>query len=120
MANPGAAQLGTAAASALLPGTVKAPLLPAPRSRELADDELRSLLANAAPEHLPLLVGLLSGLTPAALIALRVANVTLKRNLTIPGEPGRVLPIEGPLRDLTTLRATLPVTPSVLGAAVSR
>ena len=108
-ASPRTAQLGTAATAAALPATAQAPLLPAPRARELADDELRSLLANAAPENLPLLVCLLSGLTPTAFIALRVAHVdTQTRTLTIPGEPGHGLPMEGPLWDLTARRAALP------------
>jgi succinoglycan biosynthesis transport protein ExoP len=124
VANPGAAHLGAAATRALLSDTAQAPLLAAPQARELADDELRSLLANAAPENLPLLLCLLSGLSAAGLVALRVAHVdTSSWTLSVPGEPGQSLPIEGPLRDLTARCAGLPADtvlfPGPTGEALS-
>ncbi len=97
-----AMQLGGAAApTALLAGATQGSLLPAPQARELSHDELSRLLANAAPEHVALVACLLSGLSAAVLVGLRVAHVDADaRTLTVAGEPGRVLALEGPLRDL--------------------
>jgi uncharacterized protein involved in exopolysaccharide biosynthesis len=118
------AQLGVEAAAPALTSATQAPLLSAPRFRELNDDELRRLLSNAAPENLPLLVFLLSGLTSAALMALRVAHVdTEMHRLTVPGEPDYVLPLDGPLRKLTArctgLSGETVLFPSAIGKALT-
>jgi succinoglycan biosynthesis transport protein ExoP len=109
MPHPGTLQLGAAREALSLPAMAQVPLLPSPRVRELSDAELRRLLANAAPENLPLLVGLLSGLSAEALAALRVSHLDLDAHtLAMPGEPGRVLAIEEPLLGLLAGCAGLP------------
>jgi uncharacterized protein involved in exopolysaccharide biosynthesis len=68
--------------------------LAAPPARELSADEQRSLLAEAAPEQIPLLVCLLCGLTAGEAAALRVADVeTLSGRLTVGGDGTRVLDV---------------------------
>lgn len=109
VAHPDTAQLGAEPEPASLTANAQAPLLAAPQFRELSDDELRKLLANAAPDNLPLLVCLLSGLTSTSLTELRVAHVDVAGHLlTVPDEPDYVLPLEGPLRELTARCAGLP------------
>ncbi len=64
----------------------------------MSDEEVRSLLGNASAENLPLLVCMLCGLTDAELIALRVADLDLEaKTLSIPGEPRRLIALDGPL-----------------------
>lgn len=123
--HPGGAYLAATAAAPSLAATVQAPLLTAPRFRELTDDEVRGLLANAAPENLPLLVCLLSGLTATSLVALRVGHVDAQAGtLTIPTDPGYVLPLEGPLKDLTARCTGLPseavLFPSATGEPLTK
>ncbi|MBK9572668.1 MAG: tyrosine-type recombinase/integrase [Rhodoferax sp.] len=78
--------------------------LAAPPPRELDRHELRKLLISAAPENLPVLLCLLSGLTVVELLALRVSHVDERaQTLTVPGSPSRVLALEGPLQTLTRL-----------------
>jgi succinoglycan biosynthesis transport protein ExoP len=110
---------GTAALSPAEPATL---LSAPPLARELSDDEVRRLLANAAPEHLPLLVCLLCGLTAAEVTELRVADVELPtRSMTVPGQSSRRLTIEGPLLEAVSHGAGLPPdTPLVEGAAGKR
>ena len=68
--------------------------LAAPLSRELSDDEQRSILAEAAPEQVPLLVCLLCGLTAGEAAALRAADIDSQSgSLTVGGEGARVLEI---------------------------
>ncbi len=78
--------------------------LTAPPARELDSKALHKLLISAAPENLPVLVCLLSGLTVAELLALRVSHVDERaQTLTVPGSPSRVLALEGPLQTMTRL-----------------
>ncbi|MBK6296432.1 MAG: hypothetical protein IPF55_21100 [Rhodoferax sp.] len=71
----------------------------APPPRELDRHELSKLLLSAAPENLPVLISLLSGMTVAELLALRVSHVDERaQTLTVPGSPSRVLALEGPLQ----------------------
>jgi succinoglycan biosynthesis transport protein ExoP len=97
----GVLQLGAAGGASPLPFAAQTPLLSASRLRELADDEVRALLARAAAEHQPLLLCLLSGLSAAETVALRVAHVdTRAQALNIPGERGQPLPVEAHLLSL--------------------
>lgn len=99
-------QLDAAAAAEALSFAAPTPLLSPPRTRELTHEEVRSLLANAAAEHQPLLGCLLCGMTAAEVVAARVADVdTQAMTLTIPGERGQALPLEGPLLALLALLA---------------
>ncbi len=105
--NPTAIAAG--AAPMPLPGAATFSMLAAPPLRELDADETRQLLAHAAPENLAILVCLLSGVTTDELPALRVAHLNMQgASLTIPGEDGRQLALEGPLRELTARCAGLP------------
>jgi succinoglycan biosynthesis transport protein ExoP len=101
-------QLGATAAGAALPLGTQAPLLSAPTARELTDSEVRRLLASAAPEHQLLLVCLLCGMTSAEVVASKAALVdTQAKALTIPGERGQALALEGPLLHLVARAALL-------------
>lgn len=87
----------------------RAALLAAPNARELGDADARRLLDNASKENLPLLVCMLCGLTDAELIALRAADVDREtKTLSLPGEPRRLMPIDGPLSDLLLRQAATP------------
>jgi succinoglycan biosynthesis transport protein ExoP len=113
-------RLDLTSGTAALPAAEPATLLGAPPlARELSDDEVRRLLANAAPEHLPLLVCLLCGLTADEVTELRVADVDLPaRSMTVPGESSRRLTVEGPLLEAVSHGAGLPPeTPLFEGAA---
>jgi len=105
----GAMALGGASA---MPALSAAPLpqqLAAPMPRELSADELHRLLISAAPENLPLLLCLLSGLSVPELQALRVSHVDEHaQTLTVPASPSRVLALEGPLQTLVKHCAALP------------
>jgi hypothetical protein len=91
----------TGGAAPALEGASRAPVLAAPTPRELSDAEVRSLLGNASAENLPLLVCLLCGLTDAELIALRATDLELDaKTLSIPGQPRRLIALEGRLSDL--------------------
>ncbi|MBK9235986.1 MAG: tyrosine-type recombinase/integrase [Rhodoferax sp.] len=105
----GAMPLGHAPGMAPLsapPGPPQRQQLAAPPPRELDRHELSKLLLSAAPENLPLLICLLSGMTVAELLALRVSHVNDNaQTLIVPGNPSRVLALEGPLQSLTQLCA---------------
>jgi integrase len=105
----GGLALGGASA---MPALSAAPLpqqLAAPLPRELRADELRRLLTSAAPENLPLLLCLLSGLSVPELQALRVSHVDEHaQTLTVPASPSRVLALQGPLQTLVKHCAALP------------
>jgi len=91
----------TDGAAPALEGASRAPVLAAPTPRELSDAEVRSLLGNASAENLPLLVCLLCGLTDTELIALRATDLELDaKTLSIPGQPRRLIALEGRLSDL--------------------
>ena len=109
-AQPGALRWG--AGPAPTPVSAAPPLqqLGAPMPRELSGAEVRQLLSSAAPGNLPTLVCLLTGLTVAELLALRVSHVDERtQTLTVPGNPSRVLALEGPLQTLAKRCAGLPV-----------
>lgn len=105
----GGLALGGASA---MPALSAAPLpqqLAAPLPRELSADELHRLLISAAPENLPLLLCLLSGLSVPELQALRVSHVDEHaQTLTVPASPSRVLALQGPLQTLVQHCAALP------------
>ena len=92
---------GPGGAAPALEATPRVPALAAPRPRELSDAETRSLLGNASAENLPLLVCMLCGLTDTELIALRTADVDPDaRTLSVPGEPRRMIALDGTLLGL--------------------
>jgi uncharacterized protein involved in exopolysaccharide biosynthesis len=103
-------QLADASAMATLSGPLATAQLAAPIPRELRHHELQQLLDGAAPEALPLLVCLLSGLTTAELLTLRVSHVDERaRTLAVPGSPSRMLALDAGLQSLPRRCAGLPV-----------
>jgi len=91
--------------------------LAAPPARELSADEQRSLLAEAAPEQIPLLVCLLCGLTAGEAAALRVADVeTLSGRLTVGGDGTRVLEVGPALAAIVASSASDPLDAPLLRA----
>jgi len=100
----------TDGAAPALEGASRAPVLAAPTPRELSDAEVRSLLGNASAENLPLLVCLLCGLTDTELIALRATDLELDaKTLSIPGQPRRLIALEGRLSDLLPRQTAAPL-----------
>lgn len=106
----GALHLGNPSVLDALAGPVVPQQLTAPTPRELSQHEVRQLLDCAAPEALQALACLLSGLSVAELLTLRVSHVDERaQTLTVPGSPSRVLALTGVLQTLPERCAGLPV-----------
>ena len=106
----GALHLGSPSALASLAGPAFTGQLAAPAPRELSQFEVRQLLTCAAPEALPTLACLLSGLSVAELLTLRVSHVDPRAGtLTVPGSPSRVLTLTGVLQTLPERCTGLPM-----------
>nr|WP_145544894.1 Wzz/FepE/Etk N-terminal domain-containing protein [Variovorax boronicumulans] len=111
--HPTDAVLGHAPASGALPHAASAshhplatPLLAQALPRELQQHEVGQLLGAAAPEHLPLLVCLLCGLSAEEAGALRVGDLDAgAARLTVPGDAPRVLALSEPLLALLVASA---------------
>ena len=99
-------RLGAAATPDSLLEDNPRPMLENALPRELRADEVSALLSAATPDNLPILVCLLSGLTPEEAVALRCGHVNLASgSLQVPGEPGRIVPLAAALRDAVVQRS---------------
>lgn len=107
------AQLTTQTAESWSGSRVEAPRqLVQATPRELNPDEVERLLAAAAPDARPVLVALLCGLAAEELVAMQVMHAdTVAMTLTVPGDAGRVMPLEGPLREWLTGQDAIPSSP---------
>lgn len=83
------------------PAAAPMPLLAQALPRELEQYEVGQLLAATAPEHLPMLVCLLCGLSVDELGALRTGDLDAAKGLlSVPGDTPRLLALPEPLRVL--------------------
>ncbi|HSV51381.1 MAG TPA: Wzz/FepE/Etk N-terminal domain-containing protein [Burkholderiaceae bacterium] len=119
-AAPGLPGMAPAAGPALTSSAQDPQLLLRSAPRELLPSEVQGLLRAAAPENLAALIYLLYGLTGPELIALKVEDVdTAARNLRVPGDAGRALPLPRPLLELLGTLApasgTAPLFPNAKG-----
>lgn len=90
-----------AAAGPALAAPTPDPLLLRSAPRELLPGEVHGLLRAAAPENLPALIYLLSGLSGPELTALKVQDVDVAaRSLRVSGDAGRLVPLPRPLLEL--------------------